>query len=63
MSDEKKMKILHVYRNEPNEDTRKLVEILSRDRDATEFKLYANDPNYDVLVQLIFEADQTVSWW
>ena len=63
MSDEKKMKILHVYRSEPNEDTKKLVEILSRDRDATEFKLYENDPNYDILVQLIFEADQTVSWW
>ncbi len=63
MSEEKKMKILHIYRSEPNDDTMKLVEILSRDRDAAEFRLYIGDPNYDTLVQMIFDADQTVSWW
>ncbi|HID97702.1 MAG TPA: hypothetical protein EYP57_05895 [Thermodesulfobacteriaceae bacterium] len=63
MSDEQQMKILQVYRSEPTEDVKKLVEILNRDRDAKEFKLYDGDPNYDVLVQMIFEADQTVSWW
>ncbi|MEA3386568.1 MAG: hypothetical protein U9Q89_09040 [Thermodesulfobacteriota bacterium] len=62
MSDEK-MKILHVYRSEPTDDVKKLVEILSRDRDAKEFSLYMGDPNYDVLVQMIQDADKTVSWW
>ncbi|MCD6198753.1 MAG: hypothetical protein J7K15_09315 [Deltaproteobacteria bacterium] len=62
MSDEK-MKILHVYRSEPTDDVKKLVEILSRDRDAKEFSLYMGDPNYDILVQMIREADKTVSWW
>jgi hypothetical protein len=62
MSDEK-MKILHVYRSEPTDDIKKLVEILSRDRDAKEFSLYMGDPNYDILVQMIREADKTVSWW
>jgi len=62
MSDEK-MKILHVYRSEPADDVKKLVEILSRDRDAKEFSLYMGDPNYDVLVQMIQDADKTVSWW
>ena len=62
MSDEK-MKILHVYRSEPTDDVKKLVEILSRDRDAKEFSLYMGDPNYDILVQMICEADKTVSWW
>jgi len=62
MSDEK-MKILHVYRSEPTDDVKKLVEILSRDRDAKEFSLYVGDPNYDILVQMIREADKTVSWW
>lgn len=62
MSDEKK-KILHVYRSEPNDDVKKLVEILNRDREVSEFKLYEGDPNYDLLVQMIFEADQTISWW
>ncbi len=63
MSEEKKMKILHVYRSEPSEETKKLVEILSRDRDASEFRLYINDPNYDTLIQMIWENDQVVSWW
>jgi len=62
MSDEK-MKILHVYRSEPTDDVKKLVEILSRDRDAKEFSLYVGDPNYDILVQMIIDADKTVSWW
>ncbi len=62
MSDEK-MKILQVYRSEPTDDVKKLVEILNRDRDAKEFSLYIGDPNYDVLVQMIQEADKTVSWW
>jgi hypothetical protein len=62
MSDEKK-KILHVYRSEPTDDVKKLVEIVSRDRDAKEFKLYAGNPNYDMLVLMISEADQTISWW
>lgn len=57
------MKILHVYRNEPTEETKKLVEILNRDREAKEFKLYENEPNYDMLIQMIYEADQTISWW
>ncbi|WP_035274058.1 hypothetical protein [Desulfogranum japonicum] len=62
MSDEK-MKILQVYRSEPNSDVQTLVEILNRDRDADEFKLYVNNPNYDTLFQKIWAADKTVCWW
>lgn len=57
------MKILHIYKNEPTEDVKKLVEILNRDREAKEFKLYENEPNYDYLIHLIFEADQVITWW
>ncbi len=63
MSDEKKMKILHIYRSEPTDEVKKLVEILSRDRDAEELKLYIGDPNYDVVVKKVFEADQSICWW
>ncbi len=61
MSDTKK--ILHIYRNEPCETVNKLVAIINRDRDVKEYALYKNKPNYDMLVQMIFEADQTISWW
>ncbi len=57
------MKILQVYRSEPNDDVKTLVEILNRDREADEFKLYEDNPDYDVLVEKIFAADKTVCWW
>lgn len=62
MSEDTK-KMLQVYRSEPSEDIQTLVGILNRDRDAEEFKLYVDQPNYDVLIQKIWNADQTVCWW
>ncbi len=59
------MKLLHVYRNEPNEEVKKLVQILNEGNEAMEFKLYEaqEDADYDELIQMIFEADKTISWW
>ena len=57
------MKILNVYRSEPDDTTKKLVEIVSRDREADSFYLNTDTPDYDALVDKIFEADQTICWW
>jgi uncharacterized protein YfaP (DUF2135 family) len=57
------MKILNVYRSEPDDTTKKLVEIVSRDRDADSFDLHIDSPDYEALVDKIFEADQTICWW
>jgi hypothetical protein len=57
------MKVLNVYRSEPDETTKKLVEIVSRDRDADSFDLNVDSPDYDGLVDKIFAADQTICWW
>ncbi len=59
------MKLLHVYRNEPNEEVKKLVQILNEGNEAMEFKLYEakEEADYDKLIQMIFEADKTISWW
>lgn len=59
------MKLLHVYRNEPNEEVKKLVQALNEGNEVMEFKLYEakEDADYDKLVQMIFEADKTISWW
>ncbi len=57
------MKILNVYRSEPDETVQKLVEIVTREREADTFELYAGSPDYDKLVDKIFEADQTICWW
>lgn len=57
------MKILNIYRSEPDNTTKKLVEIVSRDREADSFDLYVESPDYDALVDKIYEADQVISWW
>ena len=57
------MKVLNVYRSEPDATVKKLVEIVSRDRDADSFDLNVDSPDYDALVDKIFTADQTICWW
>lgn len=57
------MKILHVYRSEPDADTKKLVEIVSEGREASEYKLYEGSVDYDKLVDMVFDADKAVCWW
>ena len=57
------MKILNVYRSEPDETVKKLVEIVTRDRESDSFDLTGVSPDYDALVDKIFAADQTICWW
>ena len=57
------MKILNVYRSEPDETVKKLVDIVNRDRESDSFDLSDASPDYDTLVDKIFEADQTICWW
>ncbi len=57
------MKILHVYRNTPTDDTKKLVEIVSEGRETESFDLNVDSPDYGKLVDMVFEADQTICWW
>ena len=57
------MKLLNVYRSEPNDDTKKLAEIVSEGRDAESFDLNVESPDYDTLVDKVFAADQPICWW
>ncbi|MGW8195080.1 MAG: hypothetical protein ACWGOX_12525 [Desulforhopalus sp.] len=57
------MKILNIYKSEPDETVQKLVEIVTREREADSFDLYQEFPDYDALVDKIFAADQTICWW
>jgi len=57
------MKVLNVYRSEPDATVKKLVEIVTRDRETDTFNLNVDAPNYDELVDKIFAADQTICWW
>ncbi len=57
------MKILNVYKSAPDEIVQKLAKIVSRDREVDTFDLAVENPDYDNLVDKIFEADQTICWW
>lgn len=57
------MQILNVYRSEPSEDTKKLVEIVSEGRESDSFDLTVDSPDYDALVDKVMAADQTICWW
>ena len=57
------MKILNIYKSEPDETVKKLAEIVNRDREVVDFDLNVENPDYDNLVDKIFEADQTICWW
>ncbi len=57
------MRILHIYKTEPDETTKTLVKILSEGEDVTEFDLFKDNIDYGKLLDLIFEHDKVVTWW
>lgn len=63
------MKILCVYRHKvsaENEDIKKIVnKIKEKGHEVIEFNLFEakDDSDYDKLIDLIWEADKTISWW
>jgi hypothetical protein len=57
------MKVLNVYRNKPNDDTKKLAAIVSEGNEAKSFNLYEGNADYDKLVDMVFAADKTICWW
>jgi hypothetical protein len=57
------MKILHVFKKEPDEETKKLAELMSEGEESKTFELYKENVNYEQLIDLLFECDKTVTWW
>lgn len=57
------MKILNVYRSEPDDTTKKLVAIVTEGNESESFDLNVDAPDYDKLVDMVFDADKTICWW
>ncbi len=57
------MKILHVFKKEPDDEVKKLMEVMSEGEESKQFGLDKADANYEELIDLIFAHDQVVSWW
>ena len=57
------MKLLHILRSEPAENTKSLMDILSEGNDASVFPLYEEEADYEKLIDAVFENDKVISWW
>jgi hypothetical protein len=57
------MKMLHIIRSKPNEETLTLIAKLSKGNSYRTINLFENDIDYDELVKLVFISDRVISWW
>jgi hypothetical protein len=57
------MKLLHILKTDPNENTRTLMGILSHGNEAAEFALFHDQADYEELIDAIFQNDKVISWW
>ena len=57
------MKLLHILKSEPDNNTKTLIDILSASEETTSFALYEDNPDYEKLIDLVFENEKVVSWW
>ena len=57
------MKLLYILKSEPDETTKTLMDIISEGEETTTFPLYQDNPDYEKLIDLIFEHDKVISWW
>jgi len=57
------MKVLHIFKTEPDETVKTLAQAWNEGREVTEFHLYQNPVDYDRLIDLIFENEKVLSWF
>jgi len=57
------MKILQIFKSEPDAVIKKLMEPVSKDNETRQFEMYQGDVDYDKLVELVFEHDKLICWW
>ncbi len=57
------MTLLHIMKSEPDNSSKTLIDILSAGEKATVFPLYEDQPDYEKLIDLVFEHDKIISWW
>ncbi|MBW2053298.1 MAG: hypothetical protein JRG97_12970 [Deltaproteobacteria bacterium] len=56
------MKILHIFKAEPDDVTDTLVEAWGGINEVTRICLYQKPVDYDQLIGLIFESDRVLCW-
>ncbi|MBW2061587.1 MAG: hypothetical protein JRI95_08510 [Deltaproteobacteria bacterium] len=56
------MKILHIFKTEPDEKIKTLADAWHGQNEVTKFYLYQKPVDYDQLIVLIFENDRVLCW-
>lgn len=62
----KKKKMLHIQKTPPDDLQQLLMITLSQKYDSCQFPLFGIDGcevDYDMLIDLIFEYDEVITWW
>lgn len=57
------MKVLNIFRSEPDETVEKLTEVISRENQSSVAVLYEGDVDWEGLVDEIFSNDKVICWW
>lgn len=57
------MKVLHIYKSEPDEKVKTLAAAWKEGNEVVEFHLYQSPVDYERLIDLIFESDKVLSWF
>ncbi|MCL4536921.1 MAG: hypothetical protein M1610_04955 [Nitrospirae bacterium] len=56
------MKVLHLLKSEPDETTRKIMEIHKAENDVKVIDLTKGDFSYESIIEDIFSYDKVISW-
>jgi len=57
------MKILHIFRSEPDETVQKIVKSTTNGDESKVTELYQDNIDWSRLVDDIFSHQKVVSWW
>lgn len=57
------MKILHIFRSEPDETVKNIVKSTTNGDESNVIELYQENIDWSCLVDEIFSHQKVVSWW
>ena len=57
------MKILHIFRSEPDETVQRIVSSTTNGDESKSIELYQDNIDWPRLVDEIFSHDKVISWW
>jgi hypothetical protein len=57
------MKILFIYKSEPDGVTQTLANKIGEGHEVLHFELYKDPVDYKKLLDLVFEAEKVITWW